>query len=333
MDDSSAYFPPRFSRVRVDVPWRAMTRILRVALLLVGALLAAAGCGGPTGSAADAPPSTSPALSPSISPAMSPAPGPATSSSAPASAPASSLAPVALPDVHLPGVNDPSCPSDQPPVVLLPGTFSTVAGNFAPLAAALQADGRCVYGTNYGLAGVAPVRDSATSVAAFVDDVLAVTGAERVDVVAFSQGGLVLRTALRLDGLADRVGTAVLIAPTFHGTTSQLLDGVPGLACPACADQIAGSALLTELDAGGDLDGDVRYATISSRDDTVVTPTEAQSPSGPADRVTALIVQDQCPAVRLDHLQLPGDAAVIGWVRQALATQGRPDPTAFACAG
>jgi triacylglycerol lipase len=218
-------------------------------------------------------------------------------------------------------------------VVLVPGTFSTVAVNFAPLAAALRADGRCVYGTNYGTAGVGAVRDSALSVAGFVDDVLAATGADQVDVVAFSQGGLVLRTALRLDGLAPAVGAAVLIAPTFHGTTSPLLDGVPGLACPACADQTAGSALLTELDAGGDLDGDVRYATISSRDDTVVTPTEAQTPDGPADRVTALIVQDRCPQVRLDHLALPGDARVIDWVRQALVTQGRPDPSAFPCAG
>lgn len=218
-------------------------------------------------------------------------------------------------------------------MVLLPGTFSTVAGNFAPLAAALRSSGRCVYGTNYGLGGVAPVRDSAASVAAFVDDVLAATGAEQVDVVAFSQGGLVLRTALRLDGLADRVGTAVLIAPTFHGTTSALLEGVPGLACPACADQSAGSALLAELAAGGDLDGDVRYATISSRDDVVVTPTDAQSPAGPADRVTSLIVQDECPGVRVDHLALPADDRVIGWVEQALATGGRPDPSAFACTG
>ena len=108
-------------------------------------------------------------------------------------------------------------------------------------------------------------------------------------------------------------------------------DGGPGLACPACADQTAGSALLTELAAGGDLDGDVRYATISSLDDTVVTPVQAQSPAGPADRVTSLIVQDRCPSVRLEHLAMPGDARVIGWVRQALATRGRPDPSAFAC--
>ena len=298
-----------------------MRRTVLGALLLVGALTAASGCGGP------AAPVTGPSSSASVSVSVPPA------SRSTSVSPSTTGTVAALPDVHLAGVNDPSCRSADPPVVLLPGTFSTVAGNFGPLAAALAADGRCVYGTNYGLGGVAPVRDSAASVAAFVDDVVAATGAGPVDVVAFSQGGLVLRTALRQQALADRVGTAVLIAPTFHGTTSPLLDGVPGLACPACADQTAGSALLIELAAGGDLDGDVRYATIASRDDTVVTPVTAQSPAGPADRVTSLIVQDRCPSVRLDHLALPGDARVIEWVRQALATQGRPDPAAFACAG
>lgn len=290
-----------------------MRRTVLAALLLVAAVIGMSGCSGPAVPATGASPSTSPAPSTTTSAAGSSAPG------------------ARLPEVHLPGVNVPSCASDDPPVVLLPGTFSTVAGNFSSLAAALRADGRCVYGTNYGLGGIAPVRDSADAVAGFVDDVLAVTGAERVDVVAFSQGGLVLRTALREDGLAGDVGTAVLIAPTFHGTTSPLVGGVPGLACPACADQTAGSALLADLNAGGDLDGDVRYATIASRNDTVVTPTQAQSPVGPADRVRSLIVQDRCKDDRVDHLELPGSPGVIDWVRQALATGGRPDPSAYPC--
>ena len=297
------------------------------ALLLVAVLTGASGCGGPAAPVtgpSSVPVSASGSVPVSVPVSVSPSPSTSVTPSVTGTA-------AALPDVHLPGVNDPSCRSAEPPVVVLPGTFSSVAGNFTPLAVALAADGRCVYGTNYGLGGVASVRDSAASVAAFVDDVLAAGGGDRVDVVAYSQGGLVLRTALRQDGLADRVGTAVLIAPTFHGTTSPLLDGVPGALCPACADQIAGSALLTELDAGGDLDGAVRYATIASRDDTVVTPVTTQSPAGPADRVTSLVVQDRCPQVRLDHVALPGDPRVIAWVTAALTTEGRPDPADFPC--
>ena len=212
-------------------------------------------------------------------------------------------APVGLPDVGLAGVNDPACTSTKPPVVLLHGSFSTVADNFAPLVAALLASGRCAYGLDYGNDGTAAVTASATQAADLVRLVLTVTGAAQVDVVGYSQGGLVLRTALRLNGLARVVRVAVLLAPSFHGTTSPLATLVPGMLCPACADQAAGSPLLTRLDAGGDLDGDVRYAVLSTRDDQIVTPVSSQIPDGPADRVRSLEVQQACPGACLLDLQ------------------------------
>ena len=320
---------------------RRTVRAGRPASVLVGLLLAVGACsaaGAPTDPATTAVPTSAvpttavpTAAVPTTAVPTTAAPTP--SSSVPTLAPTASPSRIRspLPDVHVPGVNDPSCRSAERPVVLLPGTFSTVQSNFTALAAALQADGRCVYGLNYGLAGVAPVRDSASAAAGFVQDVRAATGADQVDVVGFSQGGLVLRTALRLDGLAPAVATAVLIAPSFHGSTADLLTGVPAAACPACADQTAGSALLTELDAGGDLDGQVRYATISSRDDTVVTPVDGQSPVGPADRVRSLVIQDRCPQARVSHLDLPADPGVVGWLGAALDSDGRPEPTAYRC--
>ena len=216
-------------------------------------------------------------------------------------------------------------------MVLLHGTLATAQGDFGAIAPALQATGRCVFTLDYGMGGVRSVRSSAKTVTAFIDQVLTTTGSDQVDVIGYSQGGLVLRTALRLEGLAPHVGVAVLIAPTFHGSTSPLLTALPPALCPSCADQAAGSALLKELDAGGDLDGDVRYAVISSSGDTVVTPVSAQAPVGPPDRVTSLLVQDRCPNSRLDHLSLRGDAGVINWVVQALNTDGKPDPSAFSC--
>ena len=315
---------------------RRTVRAGRPASVLVGLLLAVGACsaaGAPTDPVTAAVPTSALPTSAVPTTAVPTTAVPTPSSSVPTLAPTAtpSRIPSPLPDVHVPGVNDPSCRSAERPVVLLPGTFSTVQSNFTALAAALQADGRCVYGLNYGLAGVAPVRDSASAAAGFVQDVRAATGADQVDVVGFSQGGLVLRTALRLDGLAPAVATAVLIAPSFHGSTADLLTGVPAAACPACADQTAGSALLTELDAGGDLDGQVRYATISSRDDTVVTPVDGQSPVGPADRVRSLVIQDRCPQARVSHLDLPADPGVVGWVGAALDSDGRPEPTAYRC--
>jgi triacylglycerol lipase len=241
------------------------------------------------------------------------------------------VGPSQLGSAGLPGVNDPSCSSEHRPVVLLHGTFSTMRSNFAAMASALQAADRCVFGIDYGFGGRRPVRQSAESVTAFVNEVLTTTGADQVDVVAFSQGGLVLRTALRQDGLSDKVAVAVLIAPSFHGSTSSLLDALPPGACPACTDQTAGSALLTELDAGGDLDGDVNYAVVSSSGDTVVTPVASQVPNGPADRVRSLLVQDQCPGEVVDHISLSADPGVIAWTVDALNNGGAPNPAALFC--
>jgi triacylglycerol lipase len=236
-----------------------------------------------------------------------------------------------LPAVTLAGVNDPDCHSADPPVVLLHGSFSTLSANFSALVPALRDDGRCVYGLNYGNGGIDPVTDSAKAVARLVTTVLALTRAGQADVVGYSQGGLVLRTALRFDGLAPKVRVAVLIAPSFHGTTAPLASAVPRALCPACADQAAGSDLLTRLDAGGDLDGKVRYAEISTADDTVVTPVSSQVPRGPADRVRSLVVQQRCPGVHVDHVALPGFPGVVSWVVAALRTDGRPPPSALSC--
>jgi triacylglycerol lipase len=235
------------------------------------------------------------------------------------------------PDVGLAGVNDPGCRSATPPVLLLHGSFSSVASNFPTIARALIASGRCVYGIDYGHEGTDAIQDSAAQVAAFARQVLGHAHQDRLDVVGYSQGGLVLRTALRLDGIADDVRVAALIAPSFHGTTSPLAAIVPTQLCPACADQIAGSALLRQLDAGGDLDGTVRYAVLSTRNDTIVTPVSSQVPIGPADRVRSTLVEDVCPTTQTDHLALPALPGLPGWVVAALDTDGRPATDALTC--
>ncbi len=216
-------------------------------------------------------------------------------------------------------------------MILLHGSFSSVASNFSALVPKLLAAGRCVYGLDYGDGGIAAVKTSAAEFAAFVGQIRNATGSPTVDVVGYSQGGLVLRTALRLDGLAHDVATAVLLAPSWNGTTAPLVRSVPASLCPACADQVAGSPLLRQLDVGGDLDGTVRYAELSTVDDVVVTPISSQVPSGPAGRVRSSIVQDRCPEATVDHVQLPGNAGAISWTVAALATEGRPSPNAFTC--
>ncbi|WP_157970577.1 esterase/lipase family protein [Nakamurella deserti] len=229
---------------------------------------------------------------------------------------------VDLGPVGVAGVNDATCTSSAPPVVLLHGTLSTIAVDFPVLVPALRTAGRCVWGVDYGRGGTAPVRDSAALAGAVIRRVVETSGAAAVDVVGFSQGGLVLRTALRLEGVAGLVRTAVLVAPSFHGTTSPLVAAVPAAVCPACADQAAGSALLTDLAAGGDLDGTVRYAVVVTSTDAVVTPWESQLPIGPPDRVRSVVVDQRCPGLVVRHEDMARRPSVVAWVVAALAAAG-----------
>ncbi|MGI8418867.1 MAG: esterase/lipase family protein, partial [Nakamurella sp.] len=210
-------------------------------------------------------------------------------------------------------MNQTGCHSSRPPVVLLHGTASTPASNFTPLAARLLASGRCVfavlYGSVLGLGGLGDIDASARRVSTFIGQVRSTTRAPKVDVIAFSQGALVLRDALQgqLDPATVRV--AVLLAPNYHGTTVSLAGKVPAGICPACSEQVTGSALLRRLAAGGELSGSVRYATLSTRQDTWVLPIADQSPRGPADRVRSQLLQDSCPTATVGHIDLPAAPA------------------------
>ncbi|WP_353650739.1 hypothetical protein ABLG96_07480 [Nakamurella sp. A5-74] len=231
-------------------------------------------------------------------------------------------------------MNDPACRSAEPPVVLLHGTFATPAGDFGRLAPALRASGRCVYAVLYGAAfgygGVGSITDSAQAVGAFIEQVQTTSGAADVDVVAFSQGALVLRAALQGFVPTGTVRLALLLAPDYHGTSVPIVTKVPAALCPSCAEQVRGSALLRSLDAGGELAPGVRYASLLLDDDAWVQPLADQSPRGPADRVRAQLLQDVCPDVQVQHSVLPSAPAAVAWTMAALESDGRPTGR-FAC--
>ena len=255
------------------------------------------------------------------------------------------LAELSDPTGSPPGVNVPGChPAargpQQYPVILLPGTLYDMADTWQALGPILADDGWCVYGLNYGatagttLSGgrmwsLGDIPTSAGQLATFVGQVLASTGARKVDLVGWSQGGMMPRWFLRFDRGARYVHDLVGLAPSNHGTTaggmSTLFDAVTALGlpapltlaqCPACTQQLAGSDFLRQLNAGGDTVPGVRYTVIETEDDEVVTPYTSAFLSGPA--VTDVTLQDQCPADHADHLAMPYDSAALQDVVQAL---------------
>jgi triacylglycerol esterase/lipase EstA (alpha/beta hydrolase family) len=232
------------------------------------------------------------------------------------------------------GANVPCTPSaaHPRPVVLVNGTFSNAIISWNAFSPLLKNNGYCVYTFNYGgliagqIGAIGPVAASAGELKTKVDQVLASTGASKVDIVGWSQGGMMPRYYLKNLGGAAKTNALVGLSPSNHGTT---LDGlatlagfIPGAldlvnaACPACRDQVVGSPFLTALNAGGDTVPGVKYTVIQTRFDEVVTPYTSAYLSGA--NVTNILIQNKCILDLGDHISMPYDHVVGREVLNAL---------------
>jgi triacylglycerol esterase/lipase EstA (alpha/beta hydrolase family) len=225
------------------------------------------------------------------------------------------------------GANDWSCrPSaaHPRPVVLVNGTFANQITSWNAFAPLLKNNGYCVYTFNYGgmflgqIGAYGAVAASAGELKIEVDKVLAATGAAKVDIVGWSQGGMMPRYYIKNLGGAAKVNHLVGLAPSNHGTTLSGLaimagyfpGALPlvGALCPACTDQVKGSPFITALNAGGDTVAGVKYTVIQSRYDEVVTPYSSAFLSGA--NVTNITIQDVCFLDGGEHLSMTSDHIV-----------------------
>ncbi|MFB7248135.1 lipase [Streptomyces populi] len=205
------------------------------------------------------------------------------------------------------------------PVVLVHGTFGNSVDNWLALAPYLTSRGYCVFSLDYGqlpgvplFYGLGPIDKSAAQLQVFVDKVLAATGAAKADLVGHSQGGMMPRYYLKFLGGAAKVNALVGLAPDNHGTTlnglTKLLPYFPGAedlltaATPGLADQIAGSAFLTKLNAGGDTVPGVHYTVIATKYDEVVTPYQSGFLSG--SDVRNVLLQNLCGLDLSEHVAI-----------------------------
>lgn len=248
------------------------------------------------------------------------------------------------------GANVPCHPSAAHPypVVLVEGTFASMYNSFEAISPDLANNGYCVYAFNYGqtipFSGIYATGDIAASagqLATEVNHVLAVTGASKVDLVGWSQGGMMPRYYINNLGGAAKVNMLVGLAPSNYGTTldglQQLVTqlGAAGLVtallsvtCPACTEQLQGSAFLTALNKAPTQPG-VRYVVIETTHDEVVTPyTNAFLPAGPS--VQNITLQTQCQQDASDHISIAYDSNALQDMINALG----PDDPGFrpACA-
>jgi triacylglycerol esterase/lipase EstA (alpha/beta hydrolase family) len=245
------------------------------------------------------------------------------------------------PTASPPGANDWSCKptaAHPQPVVLVHGTFADMSNSWQAISPLLKNNGYCVFALNYGdyngsgaigVYGVDDIPTSANELAAFVDKVRGATGAAEVDVVGHSQGGMMPRYYLKYLGGGAKVRALVGLSPSNHGTTlnglfvlSNFFPGAnqfTGALCPACEQQRAGSAFITNLNSGGETVPGVDYTVIQTRYDTVVTPYTSAFLSG--SNVRNILLQNQCILDLGDHLSMPYDHIVGADILTAL------DPT------
>lgn len=233
------------------------------------------------------------------------------------------------------GANDWTCrpTAERPyPAVIVHGTFGDQKSLLDALSLALTREGYCTYALDYGNRGTGPIEESAAQLDAFVDEVLAATGAARVHVVGHSQGGLMPRYYVKNLGGDGLVEDLVGLAPSNHGTSH------PGAlssgdSCTACGQQAAGSEFLAALNTPDETPGDVDYTQVVTRYDEVVVPyTSGFLAADP--RSTDITLQDRCPAEATEHLLVPTSRQAIAWVLEAFGREGPADPDApIGCLG
>lgn len=133
-----------------------------------------------------------------------------------------------------------------------------------------------------------------------VDEILAATGASKVDIVTHSMGGLSSRWYAKFLGGDAKIDEWVSLGGPNHGTDTAYFCNQT-----SCKEMRPGSAFLTELNAGDETPGAPRYGTWWSPCDTIINPDSSVSLTGATNTQTACI----------SHGDLHEDATVYGQVR------------------
>jgi pimeloyl-ACP methyl ester carboxylesterase len=253
------------------------------------------------------------------------------------------------------GVNDPTCRSTAHPnpVVVLHGLGANKDEDLNFLQADLARQHYCTFALTYGapggqafVGGLEHIAVSAAQIKTFIEQVLAQTGAAKVDIVGHSEGGFQSLYVTKTQGISSRIAHVVAIAPPAHGTTfgglmqladvfgasfRSVLDGLlTTFGCPACDDLITGGPAITTLNDGPIAQPGVSYTVITSKYDELVTPTGTAFVNEPG--VKNLYVQDSCPFDPVGHIGEAYDLNVWHLVTNAL-DPAHATPILFCFAG
>ncbi len=202
------------------------------------------------------------------------------------------------------------------PVIVVAGTASPAAA-LVPLQARLLNDGYDAYIYELPGLGFGDIGESTAPLVGFVADILAATGADKVDLVAHSQGGLVARYYIKNLGGDATVDSLVTLGTPNNGTALANIGNVLGIdgICIACEQMSIGSSFLNDLNAGDDTIGSVSYTNLYTSFDEIVFPAQTARLD---DGATNVRLQSQCWARVVGHVGLTLDGAIYSGVEDAL---------------
>jgi triacylglycerol lipase len=191
---------------------------------------------------------------------------------------------------------------EQPgPVLLVPG-YGGATGALQALADRLTAAGRDATVVGLPGDGTGDLTVAAQALGLAADAALERSGAQSVDVVGYSAGGVVARL-WAADGGAAVARRIVTLGSPHHGTELADLAGqVAPAQCPLGCQQLGTrSPLLDRLNAGDETPAGPTWVSVWTTQDSTVTPPDSARLQGALN----LPVQSVCPDVRVSHAQLP----------------------------
>lgn len=229
-------------------------------------------------------------------------------------------------------------PAHPRPVILVHGTFDNGPNTMPRFGVPLQQQGFCVIAPTLGAYAAKPERGGLDSIvgasgpqlAGVIDHVRAVTGAEQVDLVGYSQGAAIAGYTTKMLR-PGAVGRVVSVGGFWGGNHGGLVpDGLPSEAAVAglWAANLRGLAELAPhspmLVAWNGLEGSpylpgVDYTIIATRGDELLPP-ERSFVAGPG--VRTVVSEDACGGGPTSHAGMSVDPRTHTLVSQALGGAG-----------
>jgi triacylglycerol lipase len=178
----------------------------------------------------------------------------------------------------------PTAAQAREPILFVHG-WNSSASTWNTVVSRFRADGWTVAETNTWSYNTSQSNaTTAQQLSTKVDQILAATGASKVDLISHSMGGLSTRYYVKNLGGAAKVDDFVSLAGPNHGTDTAYF-----CSQTSCVQMRPGSSFLNALNAGDETPGAVHYGTWWSPCDEVINPDTSTILSGATNTQTACL--------------------------------------------